>query len=412
MAVIKPFKALRPIPEYAGKVAALPYDVMSSAEARELVKGNPYSFLHVDKAEIDLDESVGLYEPAVYAKARENLLGFKESGLLKQDDTSALYIYRLVMNGREQTGLVACTSVDEYISGKIKKHELTLESKEQDRIRHVEVCGAHTGPIFLTYRQQENISALIECWKAQNVPVYDFTADDGVAHTVWVIGDKNVQEALVSGFKGVDGLYIADGHHRNASAVKTALRRRAENPDCNGNEEYNYYLSVIFPSDQLEILSYNRIVKDLNGLSGQEFLTELSKAFKIEESGGTFSPKIKRCFGLYMGSQWYKLEANEESRGSGPVDSLDVSILQNTVLEPILGISDLRTDKRIGFVGGIRGLGELERLVDSGEWKLAFSMYPTSVDELLEVADGGMIMPPKSTWFEPKLRSGLFIHLI
>lgn len=409
MAVIRQFRAIRPTSEMAEKVAALPYDVVNSEEAREMTADRPYSFLHVDKAEIDLPVGTDIYAPEVYAKAKENLYGMIEKGILVQDDKPMLYIYELTMDGRSQTGLVACTSIDEYMDGVIKKHELTREDKEQDRIRHVDICNANTGPIFLAYRTVDEISEIINKIK-ENSPIYDFTAEDGIKHRAWIIDSETDINNLVELFKGVPNLYIADGHHRNASAAKVGLKRRQENPSYTGDEEFNFYLSVIFPSDQLKILDYNRVVKDLNGMSETEFMEKLSEKFEIAERDGRAKPDRQYDFGMYLNKRWYMLTAKEDIRSNDAVKGLDVSILQDNVLIPILGIGDIRTDKRIDFVGGIRGLGELEKRVDSGEMKVAFAMYPTSIEQLMTIADEGKIMPPKSTWFEPKLRSGLFIH--
>ena len=409
MAVIRKFKAIRPTSEMAEAVAALPYDVVNSEEAREMTKDKPYSFLHVDKAEIDLPVGMDIYSPQVYAKAKENLDKLVSDGILVQDNKPMLYVYELTMDGRSQTGLVACTSIDEYLNGIIKKHELTREDKEQDRIRHVDICNANTGPIFLAYRTVDEISAIIENVK-KNAPVYDFTAEDGIKHRAWVIDNDETANKLIELFKAVPNLYIADGHHRNASAAKVGLKRRAEHPDYTGDEEFNYYLAVIFPSDQLKIMDYNRVVKDLNGMTSEEFMNKLAEKFDIHEAEGKAKPEKQYDFGMYLDKKWYMLTAKENLRVNDAVAGLDVSILQDNVLIPILGIGDIRTDKRIDFVGGIRGLGELERRVDSGEMKVAFAMYPTSIDQLMTIADENKIMPPKSTWFEPKLRSGLFIH--
>lgn len=409
MAVIRKFKAIRPTSKMAEAVAALPYDVVNSEEAREMTKDKPYSFLHVDKAEIDLPVDTDIYSPQVYAKAKENLDKLVSDGILVQDNKPMLYVYELTMDGRSQTGLVACTSIDEYLNGIIKKHELTREDKEQDRIRHVDICNANTGPIFLAYRTVDEISAIIENVK-KNAPVYDFTAEDGIKHRAWVIDNDETANKLIELFKAVPNLYIADGHHRNASAAKVGLKRRAEHPDYTGDEEFNYYLAVIFPSDQLKIMDYNRVVKDLNGMTSEEFMNKLAEKFDIHEAEGKAKPEKQYDFGMYLDKKWYMLTAKENLRVNDAVAGLDVSILQDNVLIPILGIGDIRTDKRIDFVGGIRGLGELERRVDSGEMKVAFAMYPTSIDQLMTIADENKIMPPKSTWFEPKLRSGLFIH--
>ena len=412
MATVKAFRAIRPAPELAHKVAALPYDVMDSIEAREMVKGNPYSFLHVDKAEIDLDPSIDLYDKRVYEKARDNLREMIKDGVFQQDEKNCLYIYKQVMKGRVQTGLVGCTSIDDYMNNIIKKHEYTRADKEQDRINHVDYCNANTGPIFLTYRASKEINEIVGNWMADHKPVYDFVSDDGIGHTVWVIDGDDAIQRLEERFRAVDYLYIADGHHRSASAVKVGLKRRESFPDYKGDEEFNFFLSVLFPDEQLYIMDYNRVVKDLNGNSAEEFLKKVGEKFDIEEytGEGQFRPTVRHTFGMYMDGKWYKLTAkagtyNEED----PVDRLDVSIMQNNLLDPVLGIKDPRTDKRIDFVGGIRGLGELERRVNAG-MKVAFSMCPTTIKDLMSIADAGKVMPPKSTWFEPKLRSGLFIH--
>ena len=411
MSVLRAFKGYRPTAELCSKVAALPYDVMSSAEAREMVKGDPYSFLHVDRAEIDLDPSVDIYSPEVYQKAADNLNKMITDGIYIHDEKPCMYIYRLTMDGRSQTGLVACASIDEYINNKIKKHELTREDKEQDRIRHVDTCNANTGPIFLTYRNRDDINALI-AEETAKTPVYDFVSEDGVGHTVWVIDDESKISALQAAFAQVPALYIADGHHRNASAVKVGLKRRGEG-EYDKEAEFNFYLAVAFPDNQLKILDYNRVVKDLNGMSESEYLEKISKDFDVKPENGTFKPDSALTFGMYLGGKWYRLTAKDGSfNAADPVESLDVSILQNNLLAPVLGIGDPRTDDRIAFVGGIRGLGELVSLVDSGRAAVAFAMYPTSVEQLMSIADAGKIMPPKSTWFEPKLRSGIFIHTL
>ena len=409
MAVLHPFKGYRPTKELCAAIAALPYDVMSSAEAREMVEGDPYSFLHVDRAEVDLPLGTDMYSPEVYRKAADNLNGMIERGIYIQDKKPVLYVYRLTMDGRSQTGLVGCSSVDEYLNNKIKKHELTRADKEQDRINHVAACNANTGPIFLTYRGRADIDKII-AYVTEGVPEYDFVSEDGVEHTVWVIDDDNTVNTLVELFKNIESLYIADGHHRNASAVKVALKKREAAAGFGGEEEFNFYLSVLFPEDQLHIMDYNRLVKDLNGMSEGEFLSSLAEKFDIEPCNAAVKPNAAHTFGMYLGGKWYLLKAKDCIIKDDAVEGLDVSILQNEVLLPLLGIGDARTDKRIDFVGGIRGIEELERRVDSGEMYLAFSMYPTSMEELLRVADEGKIMPPKSTWFEPKLRSGIFIH--
>jgi uncharacterized protein (DUF1015 family) len=411
MAIVRPFKAVRPAKELADKVAALPYDVMNSDEAREMVKDNPYSFLHVDKAEIDLDRNIDLYNKKVYEKARENLYKMITDGVFIEDDKPRLYIYRQIMNGRAQTGIVGCTSIDDYMNDIIKKHEHTRADKEQDRINHVDYCDANTGPIFLTYKSQNEIDDIIANW-TEKEPVYNFISEDGISHIVWIIEyDKDI-EKLTSLFKDVNYLYIADGHHRAASATKVGQMRRSSNPEYTGEEEYNFFLSVLFPDEDLYIMDYNRVVKDLNGLSAEEYMLKVSDKFEIStyEGDGPYKPSCKHTYGMYLDGKWYKLTAKEGAYNpEDPVDRLDVSILQNNLLSPILGINDPRTDKRIDFVGGIRGLGELERRVEQG-MKVAFSMYPTTIQDLMDIADAGKVMPPKSTWFEPKLRSGLFVH--
>lgn len=412
MATIRPFMGIRPQAEYAKDVAALPYDVMNSEEAREMVKGKPYSFLHIDKAEVDLPEEIEIYSDAVYEKAKENLDNMIAKGIFTQDLLPNLYIYQLTMNGKSQTGLVACTSIDEYLNGIIKKHELTRADKEADRIRHVDTLNANTGPIFLAYKNNEMAKVIIEGWKTANKPEYDFVSEDGIGHTVWVMDSDTEIGILVDSFRKVENFYIADGHHRNASAVKVGLKRRERNELYTGDEEYNYYLSVLFPADELKIMDYNRIVKDLNGHTEEEFLSLLTSKFEVTPylGKGQLHPENPHQFGMYLAGKWFSLTTKKEAISDDPVLGLDVSILQKEVLEPLLAIGDPRTDKRIDFVGGIRGLAELEKRVDSGEMKLAFSLFPTSMDELMNVADAGLIMPPKSTWFEPKLRSGLFLH--
>lgn len=413
MSVVRPFRSVRPVSELANKVAALPYDVMDSNEARAMVVGNPYSFLHIDKAEIDLDPAIDLYDTRVYEKARDNLNKLISDGVFIKDEKPCFYIYKQVMNGRAQIGIVACASIDDYINNVIKKHELTRADKEQDRINHVDYCDANTGPIFLTYRAKETINKLVNDTIANNTPVYDFVSDDAIGHTVWVMDDPAVIDAITAAFAGIDYLYIADGHHRSASAVRVGLKRREAKPDYNGEEEFNYFLSVIFPDDQLYIMDYNRIVRDLNGNSKEEFLRKIGEKFTITPYVGNdpLKPEKKHTFGMYLDGAWMLLEAKDGTYdASDPVARLDVSILQNNLLHPILGIGDPRTDKRIDFIGGIRGLKALSDRVDDGGMAVAFSMYPTTMDDLMDIADAGAIMPPKSTWFEPKLRSGLFIH--
>ncbi len=411
MATFKPFKALRPTKEYASKVAALPYDVMNSEEAKEMVKGNPYSFLHIDKAEIDLPDGTYLYSDEVYAKAKENLEKSENDGIMISDKSDCFYVYSQVMNGREQTGLVGCACVDDYIENRIKKHELTRADKEADRIRHVDTCNANTGPIFLCYKGNSDIKNIIDKYKALD-PEYDFVTDDGIKNTVWVINNDDDCKVLSELLSHVGDFYIADGHHRCASAVNVAKMRREANPDYNGTEEFNFFLAVLFPAEELEIMDYNRVVKDLNGYSQDEFIEKISSKFTVEKhlKEIAYKPECKHTFGMYINGEWYKLSAKEGTFDSNnPVEQLDVSILQKNLLTPILNIGDPRTDKRIDFIGGIRGLKELEKLVNNG-FAVAFSMYPTTLDDLMQIANADMIMPPKSTWFEPKLLSGLFIH--
>ncbi|HSN57990.1 MAG TPA: DUF1015 family protein [Clostridiaceae bacterium] len=412
MAILRPFKAIRPKEEFACRIAALPYDVMDSAEARIMAKDNPYSFLHVDKAEIDLDENVNAYDKKVYQKARENLDKLIDDGAMVQDERPNLFIYRLVMNGRAQTGIVGCTSIDDYMNGVIKKHEHTREDKEADRIKHVDTCDAHTGPIFLTYRYNDKIDAIVKRW-TRNEPVYNFVAEDGVAHIVWTIDDDETIEKVKTIFGGIESLYIADGHHRTASAVKVGLKRREQNPDYTGNEEFNYFLTVAFPDRDLEIMDYNRVVFDVNMLTKEEYIKLVRENFemKIHEENMAYKPEDRHTYGMYYEGTWYKLRAKQGTfNNNDPVDRLDVSILQNNLLNPVLGIKDPRTDKRIDFVGGIRGVKELERRVYKNSEGVAFSMHPTTIYDLMAIADANKVMPPKSTWFEPKLRSGLFIH--
>lgn len=410
MATIKAFKAIRPYPEKATDVAALPYDVYDRAEASAVVRGKYDSFLRVDRPETTLDDRIKSDDPFVYETAKKNLDKLFHRKALRQDLKDQFYIYELIMEGRSQTGLVVCTAIDEYLDNTIKKHELTRADKEIDRINHVNACNANTGPIFLTYRGQEAIDQMIAAWQEKQPPVYDFTSDDGVTHRVWVIDEDPVINQLTAAFKEIDSLYIADGHHRSASAVKVGLMRREDHPDYTGQEEFNFFLAVLFPDEQLYVMDYNRLVTDLNGLSEEAFLEALASKFELKAEKEPVKPKQKGEFGLYLADQWYRLKVKEGVYdGSDLVKSLDVSILQDHVLVPILGIGDIRTDNRIDFVGGIRGLEELERRVGE-DMALAFSMYPTAIEELLEIADADLLMPPKSTWFEPKLRSGLFIH--
>ncbi|MCH5252090.1 MAG: DUF1015 domain-containing protein [Lachnospiraceae bacterium] len=411
MAVIRPFQSVRPAADVADRVAALPYDVYNRREAKAEVEREPYSFLKIDRAETSFDDSVDTYAPEVYEKAKELLQEDIKKGIYEKDSDSAYYIYELTMDGRSQTGLVACASVDDYVNHVIKKHENTRADKELDRITHVDTCGAQTGPIFLAYRSEAVINEIVERAKKEK-PLYDFTAVDGISHRVWKIADGPDIEKIAETFEGMQQIYIADGHHRAASAVKVGLKRREENPEHTGKEEYNFFLSVLFPHDQLMIMDYNRTVKDLNGLSKEAFLSKISEHFQVEPADGPVKPEKKGVFGMYMEKQWYCLTAKEVLfEGKDAVGRLDVSILQDYLLGPVLGIGDPRTDARIDFIGGIRGLTELEKRADS-DMKVSFSLYPTSITELFDVADNGLLMPPKSTWFEPKLRSGLFIHEI
>ena len=411
MAFIKPFKCIRPAAEVADKVAALPYDVYNRSEACEVVKDNPLSFLNIDRAETQFDASVDTYADCVYEKARELLVSAIEKGVFVEDADEAYYIYELVMDGRAQTGIVACASIDDYINNRIKKHEKTRADKELDRINHVDRTGAQTGPIFLAYRANEVINEVIFRTK-ENEPLYDFVSDDGIRHSVWKISDKQDVDSVFEAFQSINSIYIADGHHRAASAVKVGLKRREENPNYDGTEEFNTFLSVLFADEQLMIMPYNRVVKDLNGLTVDEFVEAISKYFVVEKCGKkAFYPENKGSFGMYLDEEWYLLTAKESITSEDPVDGLDVAILQDYLLTPTLGIGDPRIDKRIDFIGGIRGLSELEKRV-AEDMTVAFSMYPTSIHELFDVADADLLMPPKSTWFEPKLRSGLFIHRI
>ena len=412
MPVIKPFKAFRPQPELVSKVASPPYDVLNSEEARQLVKNNPYSFLHVNKAEIDLDSSVNHYDQKVYAKASENLNKLIKERVYLQDEQEKIYIYRQIMKGRAQTGLVVCVSIDDYLKGKIKKHENTREDKEKDRMNHIDFTNANTGPVFLTYKAKDEINQVVNRWTKEKEPVYDFTSEDEITHTCWAINDKSTIQQLVESFDGIDYLYIADGHHRAAAGTKVGLEKREQLKNYTGKEEFNYFLSVLFPHDELYIMDYNRVVADLAGNSEEEFIREISEKFNMEEYSGEdpYRPEARHTFGMYLGNRWCKLTAISGTFDEDDVvDSLDVSILQNNLLTPILGIKDPRTDQRIEFVGGIRDLEELEKRVKAG-MKVAFSLYPTSIEELMKVADAEKLMPPKSTWFEPKLRSGIFIH--
>jgi len=406
MTQIKPFKALRPAPQLVKEVASRPYDVLNSEEARIEAKDNPHSFLHVTKSEIDLPADVDIHSTAVYKKAKENLEQFISRNTLTREEKPCYYIYQLVMNGRSQTGLVCLSSVKDYFTGSIKKHEFTRPEKEKDRIEHMLVARAQTGNVFLAYRDVKKVNELLSEWKNANQPVYDFVADDGIQHTVWIIDKDSAIQSITDLFqKNVPNTYIADGHHRAASAAKVSQQ-------LPGSGEAKYFLTTIFPESQLAILDYNRVVKDLDGLSTNEFLKKLETDFTIERTNTPFSPPKPHQYGMYHSSQWYILTSKNGTYTNDPIGILDITILANNILDKILGIKDQRTDERIDFVGGIRGLQELEERVNSGEMEVAFSLHPVSIQQLFDIADSGNVMPPKSTWFEPKLRDGLLTHLI
>ena len=416
MATVKPFRAVRPTPELAPKVTAHPYDVMNYEEACEMVKGNPYSYLHVDRSEVDLPPETDHYSQVVYEKAAANLHQMKKDGILLKEYKPCFYVWRQIMNGRAQTGIVACASIDDYMNNVIKKHELTRAEKEEDRCNHVDFCNANTGVVFLAYRARKGINDIVaEAMKS--APLYDFKFED-VQQTVWVISNPDTIAQLEKEFGDTESLYIADGHHRSASAVRIGRKRRAQNPDYTGDEEFNYFLCVLFPDEQLYCMDYNRVVADLNGLSKDEFLAKVSEKFDVQkldkplgnDEQGKTDVQQKHTFGMYLEGQWYLLTAKPGTFDANDVvEQLDVAILQKNLLSPVLGIGDPRVDKRIDFVGGIRGLKELEKRVDSGA-AVAFAMCPTSMNDLFAIADAGKIMPPKSTWFEPKLLSGIFVH--
>ena len=411
MADVRPFNAYRPRKGMESVIAALPYDVYNRAESVEVVKANPESFLAIDRAETQFSDDVDTYDPKVYDKARDMIRERIDDGRFVQDEGEpGYYLYELTMDGRVQNGIVACASIDDYLNGVIKKHENTRVDKEVDRINHVDKTGFQTGPIFLAYRHNDTLASVIDAVKKSEADC-DFTSEDGIRHRVFSIKDSDKVAAIRDEFSKTDALYIADGHHRCASAVKVGLKRREENPGYTGDEEFNYFLSVIFPGDELKILDYNRVVKDLNGLSEVQFFNEVIDRFEVCDAKKLYSPEDKGIFGMYISGKWYKLRAHHDLKSDDPVKGLDVSVLQDGLLGPVLGIGDPRTDKRIDFVGGIRGLGELEKRCRE-DMQVAFSMFPTSIDELFKVADEGLLMPPKSTWFEPKLRSGLFLHKI
>ncbi|MBR4026508.1 MAG: DUF1015 domain-containing protein [Lachnospiraceae bacterium] len=410
MAVIKPFQCVRPSKEKVDLVAALPYDVYNREEAKEVVKQNPQSFLAIDRAETNFPDDMDMYAREVYEKASSKLQEWKANGTFVCDTTESYYLYELTMCGRTQTGIVACASIDDYVNEVIKKHENTRPEKEEDRICHVDICSAQTGPIFLAYRKKETITAIVKEVRKGNA-LYDFTSEDGIRHRVFQVNNPIYLEQIQNVFANMEHIYIADGHHRAASAVKVGLKRRQENPNYNGTEEFNYFLSVLFPDNELMIMDYNRVVKDLNGLSEVEFLEKVNTIFEMQELEKAQKPIQKGQFTMYLHKKWYVCTIKETDIPNDPVKSLDVSLLQDLLLEPVLGIDNPKINKRIDFVGGIRGLEELEKRC-AEDCEVAFAMYPTSIGELFAVADANLLMPPKSTWFEPKLRSGIFIHEI
>lgn len=412
MAIIKPFQGFRPAPELAERVVSLPYDVMDSEEARQITGKNKDSFLRVTKAEVDLDPRVDVHAPEVYKKAADNLAEFIKTKRLIQEEKNSFYIYRQKMGEHVQIGLVAAASVDEYKEGAIKKHELTRPDKEQDRVDHIMATKAQTGAVFLTYKARMEVNELIaDCMKA--APVYDFTTEDGIGHTLYVVNDASQVTAIEDAFKNIDIMYIADGHHRSAAAMRVCDSLRQQTPKVTGEEEFSRFLAVIFPHDMMYIMDYNRVVQDLQGLTPEEFLAKVEEKFAVSKVSGAYRPQKTHTFGMYLKGAWYQLSAKPGTfEAENPVAALDVSILQDNLLSPVLGINDPRTDKRIHFVGGIRGMQELERLVDSGKYAVAFSMFATSIEELMAIADAGEIMPPKSTWFEPKLRDAMVVHVI
>ena len=414
MAIFRPFKALRPPKNIADKVAAKPYDVINTQEARKEAEGNPYSLLHITRSEIDLPVGTDEHDPRVYEKAKENFLKFIENKWLIPDKEAYFYIYAQTMWGKTQYGIVGCASIDDYFNNVIKKHELTRKDKEEDRMKHVRVTNANVEPVFFAYKSLPELDNLIFSYAKEHEPIYDFTANDGVGHHFWVINEKEINEKIQKLFAEMPALYVADGHHRTAAAALVGKEKREQHPNYTGDEEFNYFMAVAFPDNQLTIIDYNRVVKDLNGLSKDEFLQKLSEFFDIENKGTEeYKPNKLHNFSMYLGGNWYSLTAKKGTyNDNDPIGVLDVTILSDLVLNNLLGIKDLRTDKRIDFVGGIRGLGELKRRVDSGEMTVAFALYPVSMKQLMDIADSGNIMPPKTTWFEPKLRSGLSIHLL
>lgn len=410
MPLVKPFTGLRPAEGRADDVVAPPYDVMNAAEAREMVEGRPWSFLHISRPEVDLPEDTDPYSGEVYAKAAENLQHMINEGVLVRDPQDSYYVYRLTMGSHVQTGLVAAASVEAYDADRIKKHEFTRPVKEDDRVRQIEALNAQTGPVFLVYKANQAVDGILSETSGQ-APDVDVTAKDGVRHEIWVLSDADKVAALTDAFDAMEAIYVADGHHRSAAGSRVGNAQKAANPSHTGNEPYNYFLTVIFPHDQMQILDYNRVVKDLNGLSKDDFLAKVAGNFEVETVGEAVKPAKEAEFGMYLDKQWYRLTLKGE-RPADPVARLDVSLLADNLIEPILGISDPRRDTRIDFVGGIRGLGELEKRVDSGDWEVAFALYPTTMEALMAVADAGEVMPPKSTWFEPKLADGLVSHVL
>ena len=409
MATFKSFKALRPKPEFAKDIASRPYDVLNAAEARDEAKGNSLSFLRVIKPEIELPEEIDPYDQKVYDKGLENLKKLSSKGYLIKEQKASYYVYRLTMEGREQTGIVGCCDYQEYYDGRIKKHELTRTVKENDRVRHVETQNANAEPVFFSYRGVQNINLLIQKIVTFE-PVYNFISEDEIKHELWIVNDDKDISLIEFEFNAVPDLYVADGHHRTAAAARVGQKKKDDNPDHNGTEEYNFFMAVLFSDDQLKIYDYNRVVQDLNGKSPVDFISELEETFYITKLLEASPPNEKGLFSMYLENQWYSLKPKDRNFTENPKADLDVTFLSEKILSPILGIEDLRKDTRIDFVGGIRGLNELERRVDSKEMKVAFALFPVSMDELISIADAGEIMPPKTTWFEPKLRSGLFIH--
>jgi uncharacterized protein (DUF1015 family) len=411
MSLIKPFRGLRPVAGRENDVVAPPYDVMNRAEAKQMAEGRPWSFLHISRPEIDLPDETDPYDASVYAKGRENLDHMVTEGLLARDLVPCYYAYRLTMGEHVQTGIVATASVEAYDNDRIKKHEFTRPVKEDDRVRQVDTLNAQTGPVFLVYKADQTIDGIL-AEVSKGVPAIDVTARDGVRHELWVIDDKDKIGILSAAFDAMDAIYVADGHHRSAAGSRVGNARKAANPEHTGEENYNHFLSVIFPHDQMQILDYNRVVRDLNGLSAEQLLARIAEKFDFEAVAQAAKPVAPATFGMYLGGQWYRLQLREELIPDDPVASLDVSLLADNLIEPILGISDPRRDERIDFVGGIRGMGELEKRVDSGDWAVAFALFPTSMEALMAVADAGEVMPPKSTWFEPKLADGLVSHVL